>query len=263
MKYTQLLLASASVLALGASASADFVNLEVVQFDDYFLTNHPNGNVRNAWATQGDGQLDVWRIYAVCNEPDDLLGTYGHMGVNQPMYLTNLTSGVFWNYTEVSKSSGDTVHFDLAPSSSKFSNPATAAAAFDTFATVGKDSNDSITFFTPSFHDGIDHFQMNWTTNSVPAGQNGGWAAIGYPAQGVATQTSPGVTNDGMYRVLLYQVTVAEGDLFEGHFGVAFPGPEFSYAYGSNTYFRNAAVPAPASMIVLAGFAATRRRRVR
>lgn len=258
MKVKHLSLATTGSLLLAGAASAAFTGVEVAQFDDFFANDHPSANVRGAWSSfNADNPLDVYRVYATFDAADRVISTFGAGGVGQEMYMNNVTTGAFWNHIDTGHH-GDT-HYNTAPSGPQIgANP---QHAFDTFATIGLFVNDDETTNTSGMFP--DNIQSNWTTDDATGG-TGGWFSFDPTApqtEALLGSASQGLQDDGVWRVLLFQFTVKQGDKVEGQFGITTESQ--GNIYNDSTFFSTNPVPAPGALALLglAGLAGARRRR--
>jgi MYXO-CTERM domain-containing protein len=248
-------------MLLASAAPAAFTGVNIYQFDSFFDVSHPSANVQAAW--DANPGLDVYRVYAEFDAPGRVISTFGASNVGQEMYLSNLQNGTFFNYIETSTyPSPSSTHFNTAPASSQFSNVATAVEAFDTYATIGAIVNDSNTTLSPGLAAGTNNFQTNWSSDGGDGG-TGGWFSfdpLAAQTNALEGDASQGMADDGVWRVLLYQVTVKEGAKVEGQFGVT---TDTGNEYGTHTFFSTNPVPAPGALALLglAGLAGARRRR--
>jgi MYXO-CTERM domain-containing protein len=253
------------MLMVGA-AQAAFLGVEIKAMDNWFTLDHPQAAVRTAYAGAG---LDSYRIYAVFDSPASILGVTGD-AVN-PMFLSNVDNGTFYNYTELTTSPGtQTTHFDVAPPNLT----GRPQIAYDTFATVGLHQGADPTQFSPpgsgSNNGGVGaHFANNWSS-AEGVGASYAWFVTGSPAQANATQTpnglfspnSPyGAATDGRYYVLLFQATVADGKKIEGRMGIANADGSITNDPILNSFTTNVPAPGAIALLGLAGLAGTRRRR--
>lgn len=271
MKVKHLTLASAGSLLMVGAANAAFLGVEIKSMDHWFSTDHPSVAVRNAYngggvlPDHGHGALDAWRIYAVFDSPGGALAAFGATG--QEMYLNNVDNGTFYNYTEVTPTYGATTYFDNAPESPFTGNR--AALPYDTFAAIGGDVNDGVSFTPPGTFAGDNggvgqHFAVNWSSDEG-TGNNYSWfkttpVAATQTPNGLFTPNSPhGAATDGRYYVLLFQATVADGKKIEGQFGVN-AGAD-GLQYGDHTFFTTNPTPGTLALLGLGGLVGARRRR--
>lgn len=251
-------IASIGLIALaGGTASANFVGLSADNVTSLFTGGTYFGanqaNVTTAWnnfTLNGADPKTVYRVYADFDAPGFGIFDVGIVVGGQPLEI-NLGGAAY--------SSANTT--GLAPDAALLNNAATAAAAFDTFATIGLDlntGNDQTAWgpFQGQLHGVFNNPVSPFGTYSADQDT---WSAGGAPQSDAVFDPTTGT-----YRVLLAQITVQDAAWISGQLsGQAFAGtfllggPELFDFSGS--FF----IPAPGSvaLLTMAGLLAARRRR--
>lgn len=264
MKATlQLALTTVPSLLLASSVNADkpaaeFLGVEIHDFTDFFLNDHPSQFVRSAYANAG---LSTYRVYAAFSAPAMVLAHGGKMneGIN---VWSNSTDGVFWNFEE-SNYYGD-FNYDIAPLAGEIN--ANPSHAFDTFGTIGAFVNPGPVkmYNYEQFVLQTGHMATNWVAT------DSGWYGSPTHSQMIASQTQQGLETNGLYRIGVMQISVAHGAMIEGNLGILgghdSDGSQFEIwdgQVGGLLYYNSALIPAPGTLALLglAGFVSTRRRR--
>jgi hypothetical protein len=259
----QVALATTGLLAIASSATAqtappDFVRVEARNFTSFFKHDHPNAAVRDAYAGAG---LKTYRVYAVFSGPARVLA-HGGKAIAGATAWSESSDGAFWNHILHDPDYGDT-HYNLAPTGPDINfNP---SHAFDTFGTIGSFVNPTHVGFYPdasAFANQTNNMQTNWT-----APDQGWFASDPHHQNTYASQTQQGLAEDGLYRVLLMQISVAQDVwLLQGNLGIlsgissqGHPYEIWDGYHGPLQYY----VPAPGALALLgmAGLVGARRRR--
>lgn len=270
------ILAGAGSLLLAGGANADFLGIDIIDFTNFFsgagageatgtgvgstVGMHPSAAVRTAYNA---GSYRTFRIYAMFDAADRVLAHGGH---STGTAWSSSTSGSFFNQVELDDYSNET-HYNT-PSFTSF-NP--ASRAFDTFGTIGRhtgDSNTALYANEAGFVAETNNLAGDWSA------VDSGWFSFNpliadnqaKLATGSATDANvQGVAGDGIYRVLLMQITVGAGEDVEGNIGLLggqLEGVASAYEVtGEALYYNSVPAPGALALLGLAGLAGARRRR--
>ncbi|HRP63892.1 MAG TPA: hypothetical protein PK400_11400 [Phycisphaerales bacterium] len=270
------ILAGAGSLLLAGGANADFLGIDIIDFTNFLsgagageatgtgvgstVGMHPNAGVRTAYAAAG---LRTFRVYAMFNAADRVLAHGGH---SSGTAWASSTSGSFFNQVEFDDYNNAT-HYNT-PSFGGFTP---TSRAWDTFGTIGRhvgDSNTNLYANNEAFAAESGNLAGNWSMS------DSGWFSfnplsadnIAKQATGSATDANvQGVAADGIYRVLLLQITVGAGEDVEGNIGLLggqLAGVASAYEVtGEALYYNSVPAPGALALLGLAGLAGARRRR--
>lgn len=262
MNMSQALVATSAAAIITMSASAAFVGLSVENSTHLFQPGSTHyganqANVEQAWNTFTSGGTDprtVWRIYANFDNPNDFVNSVEMATLPSPA-LEISTGGAVYTTT---------VGGITAPDATLLNDPATASAAFDTFATIGVDlnnGNDATEWGNFQF-DLYDMFNTGSMGPNVWMSDLDSWNVASNPAQGLVEPGGP-----AGYRVLLAQVTVQDGAWISGFLSGQWGSDTFALG-GDPELFEfsgtfSSIVPAPGAMALfaIAGLGCNRRRR--
>lgn len=283
VKNLSMLAGAGSLLLAGtANAGSSFLGLDVIDFTGWFQGTaasdvlpgytgttsgmHPNAAVRAAHIA---GNYRTFRIYAMVQQGASV-DAVGGLGLTQNTATwMSASSGNFFNI--VDEDHGEFTHYNVAPATAQVTlNP---SHAFDSFVSIGRTLNDSATSFAPdaaTFGALTNNMQgSSWSTYGGGAG-NAGWFVAGSPVQGQGALGSTtaghgnwGVANDGVYRVLLAQITVGAGVDIEGDLGAiggSTGAGAASWEVLEGLYFNTIPAPGALALLGLAGLAGRRRR---
>jgi MYXO-CTERM domain-containing protein len=218
------LVAASCPLLVAGSASAEFLGIDVVKFTDYLggtgegevlpgnfgrtTGSHPLGTLHEPYAASG---LMSYRLYATFSQPIGYVALLGaSFGPNQFGDATAL-NGTFWHNEREDGYGNPLPPRMLAPQSSDIAQNPMAVA--DSYVTLGQFVN-PVTQWSPSetmwrdvtqnMGDGLSTF--SWVGAGVILGF-GDFQIYGDPSQ-----EQQGLVNDGLYRVLLMQLTIMPGE---------------------------------------------------
>jgi hypothetical protein len=257
LKITHTLVGLSACALLAGTASADFVGLSVENATGLFTGGNHFGanqaNVEAAWNTftqNGTDPKTVWRIYADFDNANDFLLNIGIFVGSPPLHF-NVQGTVY-------SQPGTGV---LAPDAALLANPATANAAFDSFATIGLDVNNGNdqTQWGPFQMDIHGMFNQTSPLGDYWADQDSWGVNVGDPQSQVVAGGPAG------YRVLLAQIVVQDGANISG---------TLAGQWGSGSFlagevelenfvatFNSIPAPGAVALLLLAGVCTKRRRR--
>jgi MYXO-CTERM domain-containing protein len=282
---TLALAAGTSALLVTGAASADFLGIDVVKFTDYLggtgdgevlpgnhgrtIGAHPNVNLHGQYAASG---FQTYRLYATFSTPGHWVASVGTSATPANAGSVNAKSGTFWHFQEE-------VYGEIQPPAMLPQGAPPAGDELriaDTYITIGLHAGPGApgaTAFAPG--------PGEWRSQTNDMGN--GLSSFGYQdsgvfispdsqSQGTASLTPQGIDPDGLYRVLVMQLTVAdmgdpklgiEGTL--GFMGVFFAGDSNATELtGDAVVFASGQqVPGPGALALLglAGLVGARRRR--
>lgn len=285
MKVKTLALAAGTcTLLFAGTASAEFLGIDVVKFNDYMgnlgdqsealpgnwgrtTGAHPLAALHGAHQASG---LSTYRLYATFSQPIGnvaSVGTVSQGGIGDGHFTAK--SGTFWHAAQTDDYGNELPPSMLAPAT-PFPTPLHVA---DTYITVGQFANSSANFApdsalfraqTNNMGDGLSYFSYQNSGIFLGAGQ--------IPTVGAPSQSQQGLVNDGLYRVLVMQLSVLEDGTGKagiegtiGHLGMldlnnqplSFFAEDLQFSSGQQQ------LPAPGALALLglAGLAGARRRR--